>query len=344
MATAQAFLALAPERRALVFEQAAANMGAASAMVEKDFWVCWLLSLLFGDAQLAPHIVFKGGTSLSKVYRVIDRFSEDIDLSLSPAFIGADETAFEALSSRTRRDEALARMQVQCGERTRKMVQPRLESAISARLGARHGHTPWLTYEEDAAARSPVLWFHYPTSQDTAFAYLRRAVKLEFGSLTDQRPTGQHPVTPWVTEHFPVAFADWQCTVTALELPRSFWEKATILHAEHHRPADQPMPDRYARHYSDMHRLLQHPQAGEILADDALRERVVNWKSRVFARRWARYELARPGSFSLVPPPSRLTALAQDYAAMRPMFLTQPPSFDDMIDRLAQAELAFNSR
>ncbi|PUE48068.1 hypothetical protein B9Z47_09545 [Limnohabitans sp. 2KL-1] len=62
------------------------------------------------------------------------------------------------------------------------------------------------------------------------------------------------------------------------------------------------MPDRYARHYFDTVRLLGHPQAGEMLANDALRERVVNWKSKVFARSWARYDLAQRGTFRLVPP------------------------------------------
>lgn len=343
MATASAFLALLPERRALAFEQAAANMAAASVMVEKDFWVCWLLGLLFDDPQIGPHIVFKGGTSLSKVYRVIDRFSEDIDLSLSPAFVGADEAAFEALGSRTQRDDALASMQSRCAACTRHILQPRLESAIRSRLGPRPGGGAWLVFDEDPVARSPVLWFHYPSSQRADFAYLRRAVKLELGSLTDQQPTGQHPVTPWVAEQFPAAFADWRCTVRALELSRSFWEKATILHAEHHRPAEQPMPDRYARHYADMGRLLQHPQAQHFLADGALRERVVAWKSRVFARRWAHYELARPGSFRLLPPASRLPALAQDYAAMRPMFLSEPPRFDELVTQLQMAEQAFNS-
>jgi predicted nucleotidyltransferase component of viral defense system len=87
------FVALAPERRALAFAQTAARMAVSSVMVEKDFWVCWLLGLLFADSDLAPHLVFKGGTSLSKVYGVIDRFSEDIDLSMSPTFIGADRSS-----------------------------------------------------------------------------------------------------------------------------------------------------------------------------------------------------------------------------------------------------------
>ncbi|HUG25960.1 nucleotidyl transferase AbiEii/AbiGii toxin family protein [Piscinibacter sp.] len=130
--------------------------------------------------------------------------------------------------------------------------------------------------------------------------------------------------------------------VTALELPRTFWEKATILHAEHHRPANQPMPDRYARHYADVARLLQHPQAAAMLADRALCARVVEWKSRVFARQWARYDLAQPGSFRMLPPASRIDALTRDYTEMRPMFLTAPPSFYAVLDQLAAAEQALN--
>ena len=336
------FLSLPPERRALAFQQTAARLAASSVMVEKDFWVCWLLSLLFADAELAPHVVFKGGTSLAKVYGVIDRFSEDIDLSLSPAFVGADEAAFDALQSRTRRDAALARMQALCGERTRNTVAPRLEAAIAAQLGARPDGEAWLSYEDDPVARSPVLWFHYPAAEPTGFDYLRRAVKLELGSLTDQLPTGRHDVQPWVAHEFPEAFADWHCVVTALELQRTFWEKATILHAEHYRPADQPMPDRYARHYSDMARLLQHPQAAAMLADEALCARVVRWKSRVFARQWARYDLARPGSFRLLPANERVAALARDYAEMQPMFLTSPPEFDAVLAELAKGEDQLN--
>jgi hypothetical protein len=250
------FLALPPERRALAlaFAQTAARMSAFSVMIEKDFWVCWLLGLLFADAELAPHLVFKGGTSQSKVYGVIDRFSEDIDLSMSPAFVGADEAAFEALRSRTRRDAALMQMQAQCGDRTRRFLMPRLEAAIVEHLGDRSGAEPWLRFESDPAVHSPIVHFAYPSAERGGLDYLRREVKLELGSLTDQLPTGRHAVRPWVVDDFPAAFPEWDCQVTALELSRTFWEMATILHAEHHRPAGQPTPERYARHYSDMER------------------------------------------------------------------------------------------
>lgn len=341
---AASFVALPAERRSLAFAQTAARMAASSVMVEKDFWVCWLLGLLFVDPELAPHLLFKGGTSLSKVYGVIDRFSEDIDLSMSPLFIGANEAAFDATPSRTRRDALLASMQAACGERTRALLMPRLEAAITEHLGKRKGRKPWLRYEDDPAARSPVVHFEYPTSEAGGLGYLTREVKLELGSLTDQRPTETHEVRAWVVDDFPAAFGDWQCTVTALELPRTFWEKATILHAEHHRPEDQPTPDRYARHYADMGRLLQHGDASAMLSDHGLCARVVAWKGRVFARQWARYDLAKPGTFRLLPPPARRTALSRDYAQMRAMFLSAPPSFETILDTLDEAERRLNTR
>ncbi len=116
---------------------------------------------------------------------------------------------------------------------------PRLEQAIVGHLGRRTAGESWLRYEDDAVVRSPVVHFEYPTASEAGFDYLRREVKLELESLTDQRPTEQHAVRPWVVDDFPAAFPDWQCQVTALELARTFWEKATILHAEHPR-AEEP--------------------------------------------------------------------------------------------------------
>ena len=103
------------------------------------------------------------------------------------------------------------------------------------------------------------------------------------------------------------------------------------------------MPDRYARHYADMERLLRHPDAAVMLANYALCERVVEWKSRVFARQWARYDLARPSTFRLLPTDERLAAMARDYAQMRAMFIAEPPGFDGVIARLAEAERTLNA-
>jgi hypothetical protein len=249
------FLSLSLQDRKLAFDDAGLGLQMQPVILEKDFWVSWLLSLLFAQPALAPFLVFKGGTSLSKVFGVIDRFSEDVDLCLVPEFVGADAAGFDALTSRVKRDAAVLEMQRLCAEKVQQVVLPLLEASISGALGAAPAGQ-WLHYELDADAKSPIVYFRYPSTQTHGFDYVHREVKLELGTLTDQQPTGRYPIRPLIGAAFPALFADWQCMVVALELQRTFWEKATILHAEHHRPMNLITPDRYARHYFDMVRLL----------------------------------------------------------------------------------------
>lgn len=336
------FFTLSQEDQKLAYQDAALTLKTEAVILEKDFWVSWLLGVLFTLPEVAPHLVFKGGTSLSKVFGVIDRFSEDIDLCLVPEFVGADTAGFDALTSRGKRDAAVMEMQALCSVKAQAVLMPALEAAITNTLGVSTAGD-WLRFEVDADARSPIVYFAYPGTQGGGFAYLKREVKLELGTLTDQQPTGSYPIKPLLADAFPKLFDAWACTVTALELERTFWEKATILHAEFHRPAESPTPTRYARHYFDMVKLLGHPQAARFMGDKAQCNRVVDWKSRVFARGWARYDLARHGSFRLLPAPARLADLAQDYATMRPMFMTEPPPFAELMRRLAEAEAVLNA-
>lgn len=334
-----AFLALPANERKVYIDEAAARLGVAPVIVEKDFWVCWLLGILF-QASFRDAIVFKGGTSLSKVFGVINRFSEDIDLSLAPTFLGLDEPDTTDALSKGQASKWMARAEATCTEVVRDTVLPEISSAIQRQLGATE--QPWLTFEVDAHSHSPVLLFHYPTTQPPALDYLKRSVKLEFGSLTEQRPTGSHPVRPWIADVLPDAFADWHCDVVALDLHRAFWEKATILHAEYHRPADKATPDRFARHYADTAALALHTDASRAIEQSELRERVVRWKSRFFGSAWARYDLAVPPTFRLVPPPVREAVLRRDYQAMRDMYLSEPTRFEEVLATLADVERRVN--
>lgn len=340
---AKSFLELPDEDKRQAFLRAQDESGRVPVVLEKDFWVTWILGMIFTDPELEPHFVFKGGTSLSKVYQVIDRFSEDVDLGIHPAYLGFSEDLFTTLDSQTKRTGALVDMQKVCGERLEHALVPLLEAKVRAALGKPKTFPHWLSYAFDERVHGPIVLFHYPSMLATGLQYIPRNVKLEIGTLTDQRPRGKHPIRPWLAESFPSLFQDWHCEVTALELERTFWEKATILHAEYHRPEGHEMPVRHARHYADFARLLAHPRASEFLADTEMCLRVAEWKSRVFARKWARYELAKPGSFKLVPPEARLKNVEKDYVAMRPMFLSDPQSFDEMIRSLSEAARRLNS-
>lgn len=334
-----AFLAFPADERRVYIEEAASRRGVSPVIMEKDFWVCWLLGVLF-KATFSDAIVFKGGTSLSKVFGIVERFSEDIDLSLAPEFLGLGEPELAAPLSKGQAGKWMKKAEEECIAAVRERLAPELEATVGNAMGDRS--QPWLEFFVDPVTHSPVLLFRYPTTQPDGFEYLKRAVKLEFGSLTDQRPTERHPVRPWIAEALPEAFADWQCTVVALDVQRTFWEKATILHSEYHRPADKTTPDRFSRHYADTAALAAHPAASPAIDQHELRDRVVMWKSRFFSSGWARYDLAQAPTFKLVPPSEREAALRRDYQAMRDMYLADPLPFDQILSTLAAAEQRIN--
>lgn len=328
------FLKLFPNERHLYIEQAAIQKNVSPVIMEKDFWVCWLLNILF-ESEFANSLVFKGGTSLSKVFGAINRFSEDIDLSLSPAFLKLSEGE---ITSRTQGDKWMKNAEAACEVAVRTQIISALEASV---LNVMKNEEVRFEFLKDPNTNSPVLLFHYPSSQPTGFDYIKRSVKLEFGSLTDQQPTGRYTITPWIAEIFPRAFLDWQCEVVALEIERSFWEKATILHTEYHRPSDK-LRDRCSRHYADTAMLAKHPETIKAISNHDLLNKVVLWKSKFFNSAWANYDLAKPGTFRLVPHAERLPALRRDYQLMRDMYLAEPVSFDDIISILSDLEDRIN--
>ncbi|MCU0646943.1 MAG: nucleotidyl transferase AbiEii/AbiGii toxin family protein [Gemmatimonadaceae bacterium] len=341
-----AFATLPPNERALVLTEAAGRLGLLPVIVEKDFWVCWILARLFEITAIAPHVVFKGGTSLSKVFGAIDRFSEDIDLAVHPQALGFAAAELDDAPSVSARRKRVVALEAACARCVQERFRPALEAEIVDRLGSAPHGSPWLRYERDPVADTPNLLFRYPSALTLEGGYIATQVTLEFGALTSQQPTGGHRIEAMVTEALGLAltsaYDDLGARVVALAITRTFWEKATILHAEYHRPAALPIRDRFARHYADFEALWRHPSRADALARLDLLDDVVQHKHRYFASAWAHYDLAKPGTFRLTPPPSRRAALARDYATMAPMFRTAPIAFDALLHRLEVAERQLN--
>lgn len=321
------FLKLPPKERRLYIEQAAIQKNISPVIMEKDFFVCWLLSILF-ESQFANHLVFKGGTSLSKVFGAIDRFSEDIDLSISPSFLGLAEMA----ANRSQAEKWGQKAEKACEIAVKTQIMLMLEESILGIL--EKNEQARFEFLKDSQTKSPVILFHYPSSLPNGFEYIKRSVKLEFGSLTDQRPIGRYPIRPWIAAIFPAAFPHWQCEVIALEIERTFWEKATILHAEYHRPLAIPIPERFSRHYADTAALAKYPEVIKAIRHHDLRDRVVSLKNLFFRSSWTSYTEAKPGTFRLVPRAERLPALRRDYQLMRDMYLNDPLSFNEILSIL----------
>ncbi len=334
------FTTLPREDRREACLQTMAATGIRANMVEKDAWVCWTLHELFSLPGASDHFIFKGGTSLSKVWKVIHRFSEDIDISLSREWLGfAGARDPEAATSRKQRAKLLDELSAACAEKLATIVAP----ALRARIAAACGSAGW------SLAVSPgepqTLLFAYPTvfGEGDASGYVRPVVKIECGARSDRWPVAPQSLTPYLAEAFPQAFPDATVTIPVLGIERTFWEKATILHAEAHRPAEKAVPDRFSRHYSDLAALASHPTGVAALERTDLRERVVAHKQVFFAAAWASYETAGPGSFKLIPAPDRLTALAADYRSMQDMFFRPPSTWPEIVSTLTALEVRINA-
>ncbi len=322
------------------FREAGARRGIGAHIVEKDFWVCWLLRLIFADAEIGGHLVFKGGTSLSKVFGIIQRFSEDIDLSVDPVWLGfGGDGRPDAAASRSQFDKRARALEDTCIAAVRERFLPALNRHIATNLPGQAEAA--LTFEVDEGTHSPVLLFTYPRAGKTTGS-LRPQVKLEFGSLYDQRPMGTHPIQPLAAEVFPNLFREPSCPVVALEAERTFWEKATILHAEYHRPADKPVPVGLSRHYYDLYCLSRSAAGQRALADMDLLAEVRAYKQTYFRSGWAHYDTAMPGSFHLVPAPERRAPIRRDYQGMADMFMAPPPPFEGIVAQLEAMERQIN--
>ena len=127
-----------------------------------------------------------------------------------------------------------------------------------------------------------------------------------------------------------------------LAVPRTFWEKATILHAEYHRPSGKGFPSRISRHHYDIFMIVTSEGGKALTSDVELLERVVHHKEIFFKSSWANYRSARPGTMRMVPAPHQISNVKEDYALMRQMFFSDPPSFETILDQLKFLESTIN--
>ncbi len=325
--------------RAELFTETADRKGLADAIVEKDFWVCWVLKQLFSIDVLSGRLLFKGGTSLSKIFHAISRFSEDIDLAIdyvALGFTGERDPRREDIS-KTKRAGILADMMVACQRYIGGEFLVRLYTRCQEVLGTDDA------WSLNVSEQDPnVVQFRYPTAIATGLAYVTPQVVLELGTHAEFVPHDDFKIRSFAAEEFPNVVTDGDVAVVALLAKRTFWEKATILHAEYYRSLDKPLLERYSRHYYDVSMLAQGPIKAEALSDMGLLAQVVRHKEMFYPSGWARYELARPGSLRLAPKEERLAELERDYRNMGVMIFGQPPAFDGIIKVLSDLEHQIN--
>lgn len=327
--------------RSDLFRAAAVAKGVTFGLIEKDFWVCWLLKHLFTLDHLSTALTFKGGTSLSKVYAVIDRMSEDIDIVIRKEDLGCsaqDDPGVEGISGkqRSRRINHLKALAVT-------FVRGPLASALLDRCETVLGAPgPWQLEVDVEDESNPRIFFRYP-GEGAPSAYLRPSVMLELGCRGSMWPSAGGTVMPYAAEIFPTNFKAPQATVRVLTAERTFWEKATILHSIAHRGTPRLRSRRQSRHYYDVFCLWK-SGLGRLAADDRLLlEDVVRHSSMFYCDPRSRYELALQGALRLVPDRDLMADIQADYEEMcEVMVFGQAPPLREVIGTLTEIERAVN--
>ncbi len=326
------------DRRRQVFEQTAARMNLAEIAVEKDFWVCWTLDKLF-KLPCGQHLTFKGGTSLSKVWNLIDRFSEDIDITIHRNALGfGGINAPHTAPSKNQRKKRLDALKSACELYIKDTLLNELDTAVRANLSADNTWSLVCDSED-----SQTLLFQYPGVFPAGAEYLRRWVKIEMGARADVEPADNVVIKSYVAETFPALIPDADVNVRALLPIRTFWEKVMMLHEEGFRPPGKKRKVSLARHYYDLYRMIIAGVADDAAADLELFQNIANQREMYFNYGWVDYSTYRPGQLSIVPGDEQLPDWATDYNNMKDeMFFGDPPNFEEIIKEVRRFQDKFN--
>ncbi len=313
------------ERKAL-FTQAANDLKMNSEMIEKDFWVCWTLNRIFSDESLKKILCFKGGTSLSKAFHLIERFSEDIDLILDWNTISKGVEVIKEGRSRNQQNKLNETLL----EDSKVFISSVLKEKIEGVIG------DICTVEVDYDDGNN-LCIRYP--KGISGDYLLPYIKLEIGPLAAWMPNAVYPIKPYISYMTPQLKFE-NILVSTIKAERTFWEKATILHAEHFRP--KGTPERYSRHYYDLYKMAKSEVRKQAFDNLDLLDEVVQFKQRFYYTAWANYEEAFPKTFHLLPKDENVKMLRADYKKMREMIFGEYPDFDEIISVLKDLETEIN--
>ena len=344
----QTVLAASDQERLDLFVGAAARLRTDAQNIEKDFWVCWTLDALFNGLEPGgPRLLFKGGTSLSKGYGLIERFSEDIDITVFREDIGQAATVaeLEGLSGK-KRTARLEAIKAACQEYIQGLVLEQLSELLERTLKTANMNTDRARVDPDPGdpdRQSLLLW--YPTATTEGNTYIRRAVKIESGAKSALEPHAPIVVKPYIADDL-LSLDLTVANVTTVDPSRTFWDKVVILHGLRRwwdrRGELKGGGQRVSRHYYDVYRLLASEIGRKATGDADMAADCVRHARMFFNRPDLDLASAVPGSFALSPHAGMLDDLRQDYEAMSGMIFGPKPTVDEVAASISELERRLN--
>ncbi len=337
-------LALPDQGKRDVFEAAASRLDTLPNYVEKDLWVCLVLEALYNRLPDGyPRLLFKGGTSLSKAFGLIRRFSEDIDIVVyrdDLGFVGGDDPTVAENLSNSERYALFDQLKEACSS----YIVGDLAVELTKLMDQVVKGCKVVPDEDDVDQQT--LLIEYPTQYpNSSGAYVAPRVKIEAGARSALDPVSDCVITPIVADELP----DWSLGVRNLRViapERTYWEKLLILHGLHcgyrdegRLPADK---DRISRHYYDVAMITATENGKSALSDIAMLDAVREHNLIAFRQAWKRFEEAVPGTLGLVPQAELRRVIEGDYGAMQGMILGEAPVFEWVMEQIEYAEATVN--
>lgn len=340
----ESFFTLTEQDKRDVFEAAASRLGTLSAYVEKDMWVCFVLDALYnGLTDEHPRLLFKGGTSLSKTFGLIERFSEDIDLVVHRDGLGFEGDRDPTLGgnlSRKQRDALFKELAGVCSV----YILGELKTALTDLIDGMVEGCNVLSDEDDASWQT--LFIEYPTLFPSSdMSYVSPRVKIEAGARSALDPSLTCAVSPYISGELP----DWSFEVDGIRTlapERTYWEKLLILHGlyygyegEGRLPTDREL---ISRHYYDVAMITSTETGRSALSNTDLLAAVREHNLIAFRQAWKQFEKAVPGSVRLVPQLELSSVIERDYRNMQGMILGDIPDIGWLMEQLQYAESTIN--
>ena len=338
------FLTIPEQDRITVFAETADRLGTLPKYIEKDFWVCVVLCLLFNNLPDGhPKLLFKGATSLSKAFGLVRRFSEDIDIVVYRKGLGFERERDPILAanlSNKKRKKLFEELRAKCSNYILTDLKTDLIKLVD------QISEDCLVYPDPKDTDHQTLLVEYPSLYpESDLAYVAPQVKIEGGARSALDPNSVHTITPYIAEEIP----DWSLDVeniTVIKPERTYLDKLLILHGVHCGYRDgKRMPtekQRISRHYYDVAMITETETGRSALSDIALLDDVRAHNTTAFRQAWKKLEEAVPGSLRLVPQAEPRAVIERDYAEMREMIFGDIPDFGWIIEQLEIAETTVN--
>lgn len=318
------------EERKAVFLEISAKIGIRPDMVEKDFWVTWTLNRFFQNDHIAKVLLFKGGTSLSKAFHVIHRFSEDIDLLLDLREVADSSETFEKERTRNAINTFKSKTQKRTAAYITENLLPKIKKLVA----------PICSVEQDKDDFGNI-YIKFPSAFESV-RYIRPNIKLEVGAFAKGTPWSKIKINSYVKENIPI-FEELQTEIPTVSITRTFWEKITVLHYLHFLPEDRQVPLRHSRHFYDLFMLAHSDYKKDLIASSILLDDIIGFDRKYYAKRGVDYDDISLKTLSLMPRDNQLSDLKKDYDQMSDMIFGEEPSWDAILQFISELEAELHS-